>query len=576
MKHTRRVLAIAVTLATLLTSGSPAALAEAVPAEYEAASLSTVVEPGSSDPCDASAASEVLPEPQADAPEAADAEVGTCAGDGPVSVEVCDPAEGSGDTAARLPAPAELEITGVSDDEVHLAFSEVDGACGYALYYATDSSFNPSYSRVDADADSLTAEVDCLVPGQTYCFWVAAIDANGTVGDESDMASATTGAVSLTVEINETAVSNREILDWTIGKPLTLACASSNGNGSYLVRAYATTSEPSFDRSDLEHLATGVGSGGTGFYYGSEDGADALTEGAMEALPFDFAGCAAGQYVKIWIAAEDANHSTNGYRDSIEFALRLKNAKSNMDWSCWLTATSVKAGGMVCVKLKADRVRSFSIEIDGTDVRHSDVFDAGMRNRLASVCLRVPADTPDGAHTVTVVCSESYATNDPNAAREIRQLEFTVGALPLELNWPFHEDHTVGQHFGARDVSASASNASKGHNGIDIRANGGTKIYAAGAGTVTHSGYSGSSGNWVQIAHANGVSTVYKHLKRRSALRVGDTVEAGDLVGYVGSTGIASGNHLHFGVLLNGEPVDPLSGYITPNSVRTINFYTLK
>ena len=99
---------------------------------------------------------------------------------------------------------------------------------------------------------------------------------------------------------------------------------------------------------------------------------------------------------------------------------------------------------------------------------------------------------------------------------------------------------------------------------------------AAGAGTVTHSGYSGSSGNWVQIAHANGVSTVYKHLKRRSALRVGDTVEAGDLVGYVGSTGIASGNHLHFGVLLNGEPVDPLSGYITPNSVRTINFYTLK
>lgn len=576
MKQTRRVLAAIAALAMLLMSSGPAALAETVPAEQETDSLNSNIDLCSVDLCDAPDGSEVLPEPQTDAPDSACAEDGNSAVDGALIDVDCEPATGDDAPEAHLPAPAELRITRVDSDAVRLAFSEVEGASGYCLYYSTDSSFSPSHSRVDADGDSLTAELDGLLPGQTYCFWVAAMDADGTVGDESAMVSATTGAVSLCVEVGESTVSNGEILDWTIGKPLTVACTNVNGNGSYLVSAYVTSAEPSFSRSDLELLATGTANGGTGFYYGSEDGHDELTESTMCALPFDFTGCAEGQYVKIWIAAEDVNHAENGYRDSIQFAIRLKNARSSMDWSCWLTSTSVQAGGMVCVKLKADRVRSFSIEIDGTDVRYRDVFDAGVKDRLASICLRVPEDTPDGRHTLTLVCSESYATDDPYAAKEIRQLEFTVGDLPLNLSWPFQEDHSVGQHFGARNVAASVSNASKGHNGIDIPANGGTKVYAAAAGTVVHSAYSGSSGNWVQIAHANGVSTVYKHLQKHSALRVGDHVEEGDLVGYVGSTGIASGNHLHFGVLLNGEPVDPLSGYIMPKSVRTINFYTLK
>ena len=576
MKQTRRVLSAIAALALLLMRSGPAALAGSVPAECGTDSLISDADPCSIELCDASAVSEVLSEPQADAPDAASAETGAIAGDDSLSDAERELPAGEDVPEVRLPAPAELRITRIGSDAVRLAFSEVEGASEYCLYYSTDSSFSASHSQVSADSDSLTAEVDGLLPGQSYCFWVAAMDADGTVGDESAMVSATTGAVSLRVEVGESTVSNGEILDWTIGKPLTVACTNANGNGSYLVSAYVTSAEPSFSRSDLELLATGTANGGTGFYYGSADGHDELTESEMCALPFDFAGCAAGQYVKIWIAAEDANHAENGYLDSISFAVRLANAKSSMDWSCWLTSTSVQAGGMVCVKLKADRVRSFSIEIDGTDVSYRDVFDAGVTNRLASVCLRVPEDTPDGRHTLTLVCSESYARDDPYAPKETRQLEFTVGDLPLNLSWPFQGDHSVGQHFGARNVAASVSNASKGHNGIDIPANGGTKVYAAAAGTVVHSAYSGSSGNWVQIAHANGVSTVYKHLQKHSALRVGDHVEAGDLVGYVGSTGIASGNHLHFGVLLDGEPVDPLSGYIMPKSVRTINFYTLK
>lgn len=569
MKHTPRIIATVISLAMLLTGDGLAV----VPAECAADGLSASAPVSDGDFFGMARVYDEVLDSHEDAPDPAYTESEIPDKDSPASDTDRKQMDGADAPAAKLPAPKEFAVIGVSSDSVRFSFSEVEGACGYALYYSTDSSFSTSISRTDADADSLTATVGGLLPGQTYCFRLAAMDSSGAIGDESAMVSATTGAVSLAVEVDGSTISNGEILDWSIGKPLSVACTNLNGNGRYLVRAFVTASEPSFDKTDMDRLATGVANGGTGFYYGSEDGDDELSESS---IPFDFTGCAAGQYVKIWIAAEDANHSANGYTDSIQFAVKLTNAKSSMDWNCCLTSTSVRAGGMVCVKLRADRVKSFRIEIDGTGVSYRDVFDAGVRNRLASICLRVPEDTPDGRHTVTIICSESYATDDPGAAKEMVQLEFTVGKLPLSLQWPFHEDHTVGQHFGARDVSRAASNASTGHNGIDIPAKRGTKVYASAAGTVEFSGWGGSSGNWVQIAHENGVSTVYKHLKQPSALRVGDTVEEGDLVGYVGSTGISSGNHLHFGVLLNGEPVDPLCGYIMPNSVRTINFYTLK
>lgn len=89
-----------------------------------------------------------------------------------------------------------------------------------------------------------------------------------------------------------------------------------------------------------------------------------------------------------------------------------------------------------------------------------------------------------------------------------------------------------------------------GFNGIDFGASAGTPIYAAAAGEVIvakGSGYNGGYGLYVVIKHANGTQTLYAH-NSRNAVAVGDIVTAGEVIGYVGSTGRSTGNHLHFEV----------------------------
>lgn len=95
-----------------------------------------------------------------------------------------------------------------------------------------------------------------------------------------------------------------------------------------------------------------------------------------------------------------------------------------------------------------------------------------------------------------------------------------------------------------------------GHKGHDYAAPVGTPTYAAAAGTVVIAGYSSSAGNWVVINHGNGLTTKYMH---HSALCVtaGQTVEKGQQIGYVGSTGQSTGPHLHFQVEENGVAVNP-------------------
>ena len=98
------------------------------------------------------------------------------------------------------------------------------------------------------------------------------------------------------------------------------------------------------------------------------------------------------------------------------------------------------------------------------------------------------------------------------------------------------------------------------HTGWDMSAGSGDAISAAAGGRVILAGWFGGYGNCVVVDHGGGVSTLYAH-QSSVAVSYGDSVSAGDTVGYVGSTGLSTGPHLHFEVRVDGNPVDP-SGYL--------------
>lgn len=101
---------------------------------------------------------------------------------------------------------------------------------------------------------------------------------------------------------------------------------------------------------------------------------------------------------------------------------------------------------------------------------------------------------------------------------------------------------------------------SRSHNGIDFGAPLGTPIMAAGNGTVEFVGRNGSYGNMVQLKHARGYETLYAHMNGfAKGLDVGDKVNQGEIIGYVGNTGLSQARHLHYEVHQHGKPVNPLT-----------------
>lgn len=95
------------------------------------------------------------------------------------------------------------------------------------------------------------------------------------------------------------------------------------------------------------------------------------------------------------------------------------------------------------------------------------------------------------------------------------------------------------------------------HNGIDIPAPYGTPIYATADGIVGRAQRLGGYGNYVEVEHGNAIQTRYGHMSS-FIVRPGQQVKKGDILGYVGSTGRSTGNHLHYEVRIEGAPVNPM------------------
>ena len=117
--------------------------------------------------------------------------------------------------------------------------------------------------------------------------------------------------------------------------------------------------------------------------------------------------------------------------------------------------------------------------------------------------------------------------------------------------------YTLTSPFGMRKHPVLGVN--RMHNGIDMACASGTPIYATRAGTVTTASYqAGGAGNYVSINHGDGFASIYMHMTHY-VVYAGQSVSQGQLIGYVGSTGISTGPHLHFGISYAGTYVNPLA-----------------
>ena len=120
------------------------------------------------------------------------------------------------------------------------------------------------------------------------------------------------------------------------------------------------------------------------------------------------------------------------------------------------------------------------------------------------------------------------------------------------LQWPVQDSRTVwkGNPYGIIN--------GKLHSGIDIPADQGAVILAAADGTVTETGFDAAKGNYLILDHGDGLTTLYAHC-RNVDVKEGDTVQDGEMVAAVGSTGMSTGSHLHFEVRQDGEAQNPVA-----------------
>jgi murein DD-endopeptidase MepM/ murein hydrolase activator NlpD len=179
--------------------------------------------------------------------------------------------------------------------------------------------------------------------------------------------------------------------------------------------------------------------------------------------------------------------------------------------------------------------------------------EAALDARIKQVTAEVAALEQEDAALREIIKTESAraaaaraAAAAARASRSASEPAVPARASGSGMQWPIRG--TVTSEFGPR--------WGRLHAGIDISAPNGTPIRAAKTGTVIFSGWQGGYGQAVVIDHGGGLTTLYAH-QSRLASSSGQDVEAGQVIGYVGSTGNSTGNHLHFETRVDGSPQNP-------------------
>ena len=140
--------------------------------------------------------------------------------------------------------------------------------------------------------------------------------------------------------------------------------------------------------------------------------------------------------------------------------------------------------------------------------------------------------------------------------------------------WPLkpYVSYTLTSYYGYRGNPFGGA-GTEWHSGIDLACAVNSEIVASRMGTVTTAGWNGGYGNCVVIYHGNGISTLYGHMNKiADGVKVGSTVQKGQVIGYVGTTGRSTGYHLHFSVLNTNDP-NNVGGYVNPDKYLPDGYY---
>ena len=214
-------------------------------------------------------------------------------------------------------------------------------------------------------------------------------------------------------------------------------------------------------------------------------------------------------------------------------------------WSLRASGVSPQAAG--------EYLRALATQIDvGADVSPDDRFDLILANRRAA-----SGESQEGPLL--------YAAIDRTAGPDIRLMKWNLGGRAdwMDVNgagrqvssaiWPVAARITSG--FGMR--YHPILHFGRMHKGIDFGAHYGQPIVATADGQVTRAGWAGGYGRQVRLAHGGGMATSYNHMSR-IIVEPGTLVHQGQVIGYVGSSGLSTGPHLHYEVYRNGVAVNPM------------------
>lgn len=221
--------------------------------------------------------------------------------------------------------------------------------------------------------------------------------------------------------------------------------------------------------------------------------------------------------------------------------------------SFYLSARRVNMPGSVTDRL----IRLFSWDVDfQRDIRRGDLFETVYEQvTLEKDESQVKGELVYAGLTLRGKLIDAYLYTPEGGLRTYydqsgRSLRKFLLRTPID-------GARLSSHFGKRKHPVLGY--TRMHKGTDFAAPRGTPIYAGGSGVIAKAGPNGTFGNYVRIRHSNTWSTAYAHMhKFGKGIRPGVRVRQGQVIGYVGTTGRSTGNHLHYEVLKNGKQVNPM------------------